>query len=65
MIENIEEFINNIQRDEENHVLLNMIDHSIMHTSFLESALRCSAPLYEKKPGFRVSGGSQLRGYPS
>ena len=50
MIENIEEFINNIQRDDENHVLMNMVDNSILHDSFLESALRCSAPLYEKKP---------------
>ena len=50
MIKDIEEFIKNIQRDDEGHVLMNMIDNSILHDSFLESALRCSAPLYEKKP---------------
>jgi hypothetical protein len=50
MIKDIEEFIKNIQRDDEGHVLMNMVDNSILHDSFLESALRCSAPLYEKKP---------------
>ncbi len=50
MIKDIEEFIKNIQRDGEGHVLMNMVDNSILHDSFLESALRCSAPLYEKKP---------------
>ena len=50
MIKNIEEFIKNIQKDDEGHVLMNMVDNSILHDSFLESALRCSAPLYEKKP---------------
>ena len=50
MIKDIEEFIENIQRDDEGHVLMNMVDNSILHDSFLESALRCSAPLYEKKP---------------
>tara|TARA_B100000214_G_scaffold130930_1_gene93075 strand:+ start:5150 stop:6073 length:924 start_codon:yes stop_codon:yes gene_type:complete len=50
MIKDIEEFIKNIQKDDEGHVLMNMVDNSILHDSFLESALRCSAPLYEKKP---------------
>tara|TARA_A100001515_G_scaffold42632_1_gene33649 strand:+ start:6608 stop:7531 length:924 start_codon:yes stop_codon:yes gene_type:complete len=50
MIKDVEEFIKSIQRDDEGHVLLNMVDNSILHDSFLESALRCSAPLYEKKP---------------
>ena len=50
MIKDIEEFIKNIQRNDEGHVLMNMVDNSILHDSFLESALRCSAPLYEKKP---------------
>ena len=50
MIKNIEEFIKNIQKDDDDHVLMNMVDNSILHDSFLESALRCSAPLYEKKP---------------
>ena len=50
MSNNIEEFVNNIQRDEEGHVVLNMFDNSILHDSFLESALRCSAPNFEHKP---------------
>ena len=50
MIKDVEEFIKNIQKDDEGHVLMNMVDNSILHDSFLESALRCSAPLYEKKP---------------
>ena len=50
MIKDIEEFIKNIQKDDEGHFLMNMVDNSILHDSFLESALRCSAPLYEKKP---------------
>ena len=50
MIKDIEEFIKNIQKDDEGHSLMNMVDNSILHDSFLESALRCSAPLYEKKP---------------
>ncbi len=50
MIKDIEKFIKNIQKDDEGHVLMNMVDNSILHDSFLESALRCSAPLYEKKP---------------
>ena len=50
MIKDVEEFIKSIQRDDDGHVLLNMVDNSILHDSFLESALRCSAPLYEKKP---------------
>lgn len=46
----IEEFIKNIQRDEEGHVLMNLVDASILHTSYLESSLRCSSPGFEKKP---------------
>ena len=46
----IEKFIDNLQRDSEGHIVLNMFDNSILHDSFLESALRCSAPIYERKP---------------
>jgi hypothetical protein len=46
----IEKFINDLQRDPEGHVILNMWDNSILHDSFLESALRCSAPKFERKP---------------
>lgn len=46
----IDEFIKNIQKDNEGHVILNLIDNSILHDSYLESALRCSAPGFEKKP---------------
>mgnify|MGYP003631052764 FL=1 len=47
---NIEQFINNLQKDEQGYVILNMFDNSILHESFLESALRCSAPDFERKP---------------
>ena len=42
--------IDSLQRDEDGHVILNMFDNTILHTSFLESNLRCSAPLHERKP---------------
>jgi hypothetical protein len=47
---NIDKFIKNLQRDKEGHVVLNLVDNSILHDSYLESALRCSAPGFEKKP---------------
>ena len=47
---NIEKFINNLQKDEEGHFLMNMIDNTILHGSYLESSLRCSAPGLERKP---------------
>jgi len=50
MINNVESFLSNLETDEEGHVVLNMVDNSILHDSFLESALRCSAPIYERKP---------------
>mgnify|MGYP003635674568 FL=1 len=50
MSDNIEQFINNLQKDSNGHVVLNMLDYSILHDSFLESALRCSAPEHEHKP---------------
>ena len=50
MINNVDEFINNLAKDKEGHTILNMFDNSILHTSFLESALRCSAPGRERKP---------------
>ena len=50
MSTDIEKFISNLQRDSEGRVILNMFDNSILHDSFLESALRCSAPIYERKP---------------
>ena len=50
MSNNTEKFINNLQKDSDGHVVLNMLDYSILHDSFLESALRCSAPEHEHKP---------------
>mgnify|MGYP003626682341 FL=1 len=49
-IENLESFFNNLERDDEGHVVLNMFDNTILHDSFLASALRCSAPGYEIMP---------------
>ena len=46
----VHKFIENLQKDNEGHILLNLIDNSILHNSYLESALRCSAPGFEKKP---------------
>ena len=50
MIFDIDSFINDLQRDTEGHVILNMFDNSILHNSFLESLLRCGAPKFERKP---------------
>jgi len=47
---NVQQFIDNIKRDDENHVVLNLIDNTILHTSYLASALRCSAPNHERDP---------------
>ena len=47
---NVKEFIKNLHTDSDGHVVLNMFDNSILHDSFLESALRCSAPVFERKP---------------
>ena len=47
---NVEDFIDSLQKDDEEHVVLNMFDNSILHDSFLESAQRCSAPGHESKP---------------
>ena len=41
MTDKVQRFIDSLQKDDEGHVL---------HTSFLESNLRCSAPLFERKP---------------
>ena len=46
----VEEFVKNLQKDEEGHTVLNMFDNSILHSSFLESAQRCGAPGRESKP---------------
>ena len=46
----VEDFINSLKKDEEEHTILNMFDNSILHDSFLESAQRCSAPGHESKP---------------
>jgi len=46
----VEDFISNLQKDEDDHTILNMFDDSILHDSFLESAQRCSAPGHESKP---------------
>jgi len=48
--QSLEDFFDNLARDEEEHVVLNMFDNSILHDSFLESACRCSAPGHEPKP---------------
>ena len=50
MIEDVEGFIKNLRRDSDGHVVLNMFDNSILHDSYLESSLRCSAPAFERKP---------------
>ena len=40
--QSLEGFFDNLARDEEEHVILNMFDNSILHDSFLESACLCS-----------------------
>tara|TARA_R110000824_G_scaffold163468_1_gene339240 strand:+ start:6108 stop:7043 length:936 start_codon:yes stop_codon:yes gene_type:complete len=47
---NVDQFIDNIKKDEQGHVVLNLIDNTILHTSYLASALRCSAPNFERDP---------------
>ena len=49
-IENLDSFFQNLQKDDEGHIVLNMFDNSILHNSFLASALRCSAPGHESVP---------------
>ena len=46
----LENFLNNLQRDESNHIILNMFDDTILHDSYLESNMRCSSPGLEHKP---------------
>ena len=49
-VKNLEFFFDNLKKDEEGHVVLNMFDNTILNDSFLASALKCSAPGYEIAP---------------